>query len=65
MVIDRRLARDIAWHEVVTVPAAGWAGLRNGELLIRDAPEFDVFVIVAEPHFCVWRSGYFVGDRAL
>ena len=31
--IDRRLAKEIGGHEVVTVPQAGWAGIQNGELL--------------------------------
>ena len=28
--IDRRLAKEIEGHEVVTVPQAGWAGIQNG-----------------------------------
>lgn len=44
--IDRRLAREIEGHEVVTVPQAGWAGLQNGELLRRAQEQFDVFVTV-------------------
>ena len=46
--VDRRLARDIAGHEVRTVPEAGWAGLKNGELLKRaqEQEQFDVFVTV-------------------
>jgi hypothetical protein len=44
--VDRRLARDIAGHEVRTVPEAGWAGLKNGELLKRAQEQFDVFVTV-------------------
>jgi hypothetical protein len=31
-------------HEVRTVPAVGWAGTRNGELLRLAAGSFDVFV---------------------
>jgi hypothetical protein len=31
--IDRRLAKEIQGHEVVTVPQSGWAGIKNGELL--------------------------------
>jgi len=42
--IDRRLAREISGHEVLTVPQAGWASLKNGELLSRAQAEFDVFV---------------------
>lgn len=31
--IDRRLAKEIEGHDVVTVPQAGWAGIKNGNLL--------------------------------
>jgi hypothetical protein len=44
--IDRRLARDLAGHEVKTVPQMGWAGIKNGELLILAEKEFDVFITV-------------------
>ncbi len=44
--VDRRLAGDIQGHDVKTVPQAGWAALKNGELLGRAQPEFDVFVTV-------------------
>ena len=44
--VDRRLARDIAGHEVRTVPEAGWAGLKNGELLKQAQEQFEVFVTV-------------------
>ncbi len=44
--IDRRLARDVEGHEVVTVPQAGWAGIQNGELLKRAQEQFEVFVTV-------------------
>ena len=44
--IDRRFAKDIEGHEVVTVPQAGWAGIKNGELLARAQTQFDVFVTV-------------------
>jgi len=40
------LARDIQDHEVVTVPDAGWAGIKNGELLRIAQTQFDVFVTV-------------------
>ena len=33
-------------HDVTTVPEAGWAALKNGELLARAGPEFDAFVTV-------------------
>lgn len=44
--IDRRIAREIEGHEVVTVPQAGWAGIRNSELLTRAQAQFDTFVTV-------------------
>jgi Domain of unknown function (DUF5615) len=44
--IDRRFAREIEGHEVVTVPQAGWAGIKNGELLTRAQAQFDIFVTV-------------------
>ena len=44
--IDRRLAREIEGHEVVTVPQAGWAGIKNGDLLKLAQGQFDVFVTV-------------------
>ncbi|ALA57843.1 DUF5615 family PIN-like protein [Nitrospira moscoviensis] len=42
--IDRRFAKDIEGHEVLTVPQAGWAGIKNGELLSRAQLQFDTFV---------------------
>jgi hypothetical protein len=44
--IDRRFAKDIQGHEILTVPQAGWAGIKNGELLTRAQTQFDVFVTV-------------------
>ena len=44
--IDRRFAKEIERHEVVTVPQAGWAGVKNGELLTRAQTQFDAFVTV-------------------
>ena len=44
--VDRRLAGDIAGHDVTTVPEAGWAALKNGELLARAGREFDAFITV-------------------
>jgi hypothetical protein len=42
--VDRRLAADIRGHDVKTVPGAGWAALKNGDLLGRAQHEFDAFV---------------------
>ncbi|MGE3154842.1 MAG: DUF5615 family PIN-like protein [Nitrospiraceae bacterium] len=44
--IDRRLAKEIEGHNVVTVPQAGWAGIKNGDLLRLAQDQFDVFVTV-------------------
>jgi hypothetical protein len=44
--VDRRLAEDILGHDVKTVPEAGWAALKNSELLARAEHEFEVFVTV-------------------
>ena len=35
--VDRRLAREITGHEVITVPDAGWASAKNGDLLALQA----------------------------
>ncbi len=42
--VDSGLKNEILGHEVKTVPEAGWAGLKNGELLSRAQAEFDVFI---------------------
>lgn len=44
--VDRRLAAEIAGHDVTTVPDAGWAGLANGELLAEAQQGFDAFITV-------------------
>ena len=44
--IDRRLAKDLAEHDVKTVPQMGWAGIKNGELLTLAEKKFDVFITV-------------------
>lgn len=44
--VDRRLARDIAGHEVITVPDAGWASTKNGDLLALAQKNFDAFITV-------------------
>ena len=40
----QRLRTLIADHEVITVPDAGWAGVKNGELLEKAAAMFDLFL---------------------
>lgn len=44
--VDRRLKDYLTSHETLTVGEAGWAGLKNGELLQRAEAEFDVFLTV-------------------
>jgi hypothetical protein len=45
--IDWRLSRAIRGHDVRSVHQAGWAGIKNGELLAIAASErFDAFVTV-------------------
>jgi len=44
--VDRRLAKEITGHEVVTVPQKGWVGIKNGDLLALAQEQFDVFVTV-------------------
>lgn len=44
--VDRRLARDLVEHSVITVPRRGWAGIKNGDLLALAEKEFDAFVTV-------------------
>lgn len=42
--VDRRLARELAGHQVTTVPDAGWASAKNGDLLALAQDKFDAFV---------------------
>ena len=44
--VDRRLARELTAHEVVTTHEKGWVGIENGELLRLAAGECDVFLTV-------------------
>src|SRR3990172_4934863 len=44
--LPRKLKQDLAGHEVRTVPEAGWAGKKNGELLRLAAGRFDVLITV-------------------
>ena len=42
--VDARLAREIAGHEVQTVPQMGWAGVKDRVLLGLAETAFDVLV---------------------
>jgi predicted nuclease of predicted toxin-antitoxin system len=44
--IDHRLAREFVDYEIKTVPQMGWAGIKDGQLLVLAAAEFDVFITV-------------------
>ena len=44
--VPRRLKRELAGHEVFTVPEAGWASITNGRLLRLAEEQFDAFVTV-------------------
>jgi hypothetical protein len=44
--VPRGLRADLPEHEVTTVAEAGWAGVKNGELLQLAAGRFDVFLTV-------------------
>jgi len=43
--LPKRCVNLISGHDVVTVPAVGWAGKKNGELLrLMEADGYDVFI---------------------
>ena len=44
--VDRRLATEISRHDVKTVPQMGWAGIKNGDLLVLAEKQFELFVTV-------------------
>jgi hypothetical protein len=44
--VDWRLLRELVGHEVKTARQMGWATVKNGELLVSAAKEFEVFVTV-------------------
>ncbi len=44
--VPRALRGDIPGHEVRTVAEAGWAGVKNGELLRLAASQFDLLITV-------------------
>ena len=44
--VPRKLRRELAEHEVLTVTERGWSGLKNGKLLVLAEVEFDVFLTV-------------------
>lgn len=38
------LAFELSGHDVIPVQKMGWAGLKNGELLVRAADRFDILL---------------------
>jgi hypothetical protein len=44
--LPRGLKKHLRNHEVKTVPEAGWAGKKNGELLRVAAGDIDVFIMI-------------------
>ena len=44
--VPRKLKREFANHEVVTVTEQGWSGIENGALLKLAATKFDIFLTV-------------------
>jgi hypothetical protein len=40
------MAKQLSGYEVKTVPQAGWAGIKDGELLRLAEGKFDVFITV-------------------
>jgi hypothetical protein len=45
--VDQRFRRELPGHEVSTVQESGWAGKKNGELLLLAAAQaFEVFITV-------------------
>ena len=44
--VPRKLNRELAEHEVLTVTERGWSGIKNGKLLVLAEAVFDVFLTV-------------------
>jgi hypothetical protein len=42
--LPRRLGALLVGHECLTVPRAGWSGIKNGKLLALAGTKFDVFL---------------------
>ena len=42
--VPRKLKRELADHEILTVTQHGWTGIENGELLALAQDEFNVLV---------------------
>ncbi len=44
--LPQQLRHDLLGHDVTTVAAMGWAGMKNGALLRLTEPTFDVFITI-------------------
>ena len=44
--LPRQLRRNLPGHDVTTVAAMGWAGMKNGALLRLAESAFDVFITI-------------------
>jgi uncharacterized protein DUF5615 len=44
--VPRALRKELLGHNVKTVAEAGWAGVKNGELLKLAANQFDIFITI-------------------
>jgi predicted nuclease of predicted toxin-antitoxin system len=44
--LPKRLKKHLAGHETWTVPEAGWAGKKNGEILRVAAGKFEAFITI-------------------
>nr|VFJ44702.1 MAG: hypothetical protein BECKFW1821A_GA0114235_10083 [Candidatus Kentron sp. FW]VFJ50426.1 MAG: hypothetical protein BECKFW1821B_GA0114236_10072 [Candidatus Kentron sp. FW] len=42
--VDRKLAREISGHTVITVQKAGWTSFKNGNLLRAAQANFDILI---------------------
>lgn len=42
--LPKKLKRELTGHTVFTVQEKGWAGMKNGELLLQAEKEFNVWV---------------------
>lgn len=44
--VPKRLRRYLHIHEVITTQEAGWAGIKNGQLLEKASTQFEAFITV-------------------
>jgi len=44
--VPARFAQSLSGHYIMTVQRRGWAGIKNGDLLVLAGKEFDAFITV-------------------